>query len=303
MATTLTELLGQRRDVLLAQLRQARNSSQAAAVVSDELRRLSATGGEYIPGLSVPQARLAMSMLESFQMSFDALAAAQSQVDEATPGAARKGDDQGKESRRPLPLSALGGAVSAAAVGSFAGGPFGFLLGGMIGSLVGTAIAMTQPPPIQAPAQSNGPAVTQPINAEGIVSCLEQAYAVIDRMVAEFGARPSEVRPVITLDLMPDTLEFLQGLLGDAASVGQALPDTLALRLKQVPTLLRHSGIRAEYYRPGATTPEQAQLWFELEPSLDPEVEHYVSTLPALLKGDDVLLRGRVIVPAQATGV
>ncbi|MCU0534872.1 MAG: hypothetical protein MUD14_13355, partial [Hydrococcus sp. Prado102] len=46
--------------------------------------------------------------------------------------------------------------------------------------------------------------------------------------------------------------------------------------------------------------PHSAREYFDFEPSIDPSTQDYVTITPALLKGDRLLRRGRVIEPAYS---
>jgi hypothetical protein len=73
----------------------------------------------------------------------------------------------------------------------------------------------------------------------------------------------------------------------------------MALELtKLLPQIFMEQGIRVQIYRP-----EDAQNYreyFDFEPSIDRSAKDYVTITPALLKGDRLLRRGRVIEPAYS---
>jgi len=71
---------------------------------------------------------------------------------------------------------------------------------------------------------------------------------------------------------------------------------TIALT-KLLPQILMEQGILAQIYRPNNADSDRE--YFDFEPSIDPDNKDYVTITPALLKGDRLLRRGRVIEPAS----
>ena len=57
-------------------------------------------------------------------------------------------------------------------------------------------------------------------------------------------------------------------------------------------------GIRPQIYQPDEQ--QSYREYFDFEPSIDPAANDYVTITPALLKGDRLLRRGRVIEPAYS---
>jgi len=93
---------------------------------------------------------------------------------------------------------------------------------------------------------------------------------------------------------LPELLNFIQRLMG--ASKLDKPEMTIALT-KLLPQILMEQGILADIYRPN--DPNSDRQYFDFEPSIDPDSKDYVTITPALLKGDRLLRRGRVIEPAS----
>jgi hypothetical protein len=55
-------------------------------------------------------------------------------------------------------------------------------------------------------------------------------------------------------------------------------------------------------YQPNGEPSGQDWAMFEFEPSLEPDSPEYVTMKPAFVKGDEVILQGRVIEPATTQG-
>ena len=68
--------------------------------------------------------------------------------------------------------------------------------------------------------------------------------------------------------------------------------------VKLLPQILMSQGIRAQIYQP--QEPDNYREYFDFEPSIDSSTKDYVTITPALLKGDRLLTRGRVIEPAYS---
>lgn len=98
-----------------------------------------------------------------------------------------------------------------------------------------------------------------------------------------------------TLEDLPELLNFLQKLIGTSFLDRPQMTSEL---VKLLPQILIEQGIRAQVYRP--QDPHSNREYFDFEPSIDPSTQDYVTIAPALLKGDRLLRRGRVIEPAYS---
>jgi hypothetical protein len=142
--------------------------------------------------------------------------------------------------------------------------------------------------------------VVQPqlkVDAVGLLDYLAQALETIDRAVLEFGLVSKPPEP--TLENHPRTLELLQNLLGESQDYTAQLPSIIATRIEEIPGVLRQEGMQAVFYRPEMGTSDAARAWFEFEPSLDPQRMEYATLVPAILKGDRLVVIGRVIEPVE----
>jgi hypothetical protein len=96
------------------------------------------------------------------------------------------------------------------------------------------------------------------------------------------------------LEDLTEILDILQRLMG-ASSLENPL---MALELaKIIPQILMKQGIRVQSYQ--FSDEEHLREYFEFEPSIDPSAKDYVTLTPALLKGEKLLRRGRVIEPVD----
>lgn len=95
------------------------------------------------------------------------------------------------------------------------------------------------------------------------------------------------------IENQPELLLFLQRLMG--ASFLEKPQMTLELA-QLLPQILMEQGIRAQIYRADDNSHRE---YFDFEPSIDRSKQDYITITPALLNGDRLLRRGRVIEPAK----
>ncbi|MCC5636141.1 hypothetical protein LC593_09770 [Nostoc sp. CHAB 5844] len=139
--------------------------------------------------------------------------------------------------------------------------------------------------------------IPQPIlrvDSRVLLDNLADALNTIDLAVARF-AEGNKLEDDRNLEELPELLNFLQRLMG-ASFLDQ--PQMAIALAKLLPQILRSQGIRAHIYQQQA--PQSEREYFDFEPSIDPNTKDYVTITPALLKGDRLLRRGRVIEPAYS---
>ncbi|MBD2345247.1 hypothetical protein [Anabaena subtropica] len=139
--------------------------------------------------------------------------------------------------------------------------------------------------------------VAQPvlkIDSTILLDNLADALNTIDLVVARF-AESDKYKDERNMEELPELLNFLQRLMG-ASFLNK--PQMMIELTKLLPQILMSQGIRAQIYQPQA--PHNDRTYFDFEPSIDPDTQDYVTIAPALLKGDRLLRRGRVIEPAYS---
>ncbi|MEJ1936253.1 hypothetical protein WDZ92_39175, partial [Nostoc sp. NIES-2111] len=137
--------------------------------------------------------------------------------------------------------------------------------------------------------------VIQPVikvDSNILLDNLADALNTIDLVVARF-AESDKYQDERNMEELPELLNFLQRLLG-ASSLNR--PQMVIELTKLLPQILISQGIRAQNYQ----APDSDRTNFDFEPSIDPDTKDYVTITPALLKGDRLLRRGRVIEPAYS---
>jgi hypothetical protein len=100
----------------------------------------------------------------------------------------------------------------------------------------------------------------------------------------------------LVIEELPELLNFLQRLMGASKLDKPQMAHELA---KLLPQILMSQGINTQIYRPN--DPDSDRNYFDFEPSIDPDTKAHVTLTPALLKGDRLIRRGRVIEPAYSS--
>ncbi|MBD2429833.1 MULTISPECIES: hypothetical protein [Fischerella] len=138
------------------------------------------------------------------------------------------------------------------------------------------------------------PQPTLKVDSKILLDNLGDALNTIDLAVArvEEGNKPFDDRAI---EELPELLNFLQRLIG-ASFLDR--PQMMLELAKILPQILLDQGIRTQIYQPN--NPQSDRAFFDFEPSIDPDTKDYVTITPALLKGDRLLRRGRVIEPAYS---
>jgi hypothetical protein len=132
------------------------------------------------------------------------------------------------------------------------------------------------------------------VDSKVLLDNLADALHTIDQAVARFEGG-SKQEDELGIEELPELLGFLQKLMGASFLDKPQMAIALAQLLPQI---LMEQGIRAQIYR--ANDPQSDRNYFDFEPSIDPDTNDYVTLTPALLKGDRLLRRGRVIEPAYS---
>lgn len=140
------------------------------------------------------------------------------------------------------------------------------------------------------------PSLPVQVDSKALLNNLADALNTIDLAVAQV----EEVnKPLASsgLEELTEILDLLQRLMG--ASFLESPLMTLELA-RLIPQILMKQGIRVQsYYH---NDEQSLSEYFDFEPSIDPSAKDYVTLTPALLKGERLLRRGRVIEPNGERG-
>ena len=303
---TLVEYYRQNQPELQKKLQSADTITKISEIVQNELKLLADIDGEYIGSLTKPQARVALSMLEAFRLSFNMLATVQTHATDSTQHITDTSghvDDSLATSIDGALGGLVGGAVGGAMIGAVTGGAIGAGLGAIVAIGASKAMHLVKPSSenrsVKSPTRSLEINTTDiAIDTTDLLAYLEQTFNVIDYTVAEYShlSEPVESKP--KLEDHPEVLEFMQNLMGETLTLETQLPPIFQSRIKELSSILRKYGIRSQNYQDNV--PNTVKELFDFEPSLDPNLQNYVTAKPALIKGDEILLRGRVIEPSSS---
>ena len=288
---TLLTLYSKQRSELQAAIDKSASPEQVVKLVQNRLDNLER---HYIGELSIAQVRLVSFFLDALRQSV------------ATLGAAKEIELAERESEPPslgkrfstksIVLKVLQGSICLGILDSLLSrtapaAAMGILL---LLLLVGLEVVFQLDkgnPGSDAPVPER---TTVQVDSQVLLDTLADALNTIDLAVA----RTQEAQQPLDssgIEEFPELLNLLQRLMG--ASFLEKPQMALELT-KLLPQILMEQGIRAQIYRPDDAQSDRE--YFDFEPSIDPAARDYVTITPALLKGDRLLRRGRVIEPAYS---
>lgn len=289
----LLTLFGKERNALQAEIDKATSLGQVVKVVQSQIDNLERV---YLGELNVVQIRLASVFLETLRQSIAAIAAAY----ETPANAPSLVDPPTQPSPNRLILKGVQGLICLGILGSLVSltprVPGAWMAILLMTVLVGVEVVLQletrdrakTSPPLQLPPTSL-PVVR--IDSKVLLDNLADALQTIDEAID----RAKETNKAIDasgIEELPELLNLIQRLMG-ASFLNR--PQMAIEVAKLLPQVLREQGIRAEIYRPDAS--ESDRNYFDFEPSIDRSAKDSVTVTPALLKGDRVILKGRVIEP------
>ncbi len=296
---TLFTLFSKERSELQTEIERASSPEQVVKLVQNRIDNLEKS---YIGGLSVTQVRLASFFLDTLRQTIGTLTAAnETKLLEPKP---QQIDNQATR----LPSNSLILKVLQALIGiSILGSLFSLtqdtpgawmdilLMTVLVGLEVVLQIEKGKPENRSHSTQSVE--VPQPIvqvDSQVLLDNLADALNTIDLAVtsAEPVKKPLDGSGI---EELPELLNLVQRLMG--ASFLEKPQMALELT-KLLPQILMEQGIRSQLYRPDDA--QSHREYFDFEPNIDRSAKDYVTITPALVKGDRLLRRGRVIEPAYS---
>lgn len=299
---TLLTLFSKERSELQTEIEKETSLEQVVKLVQNRLDDIKTM---YIGDLSVAQARLALFFLDTLRQSVATLAAAnEARVKDSEAG--QTINQATRFSPNSLILKLLQALICIGILGSLLSltrtAPGAWMAILLTSLLVGLEVAVQ----LDKDKQENSPGSPGLMAApEGIVRVdskvlldnLGDALNTIDRAVAQAEEVKKPLGSTSEIEEMPELLNFLQMLIGTSSLENPEM--TLELT-KLIPQILMEQGIRVQSYRPNDEHSDRG--YFDFEPPIDESAKDYVTLAPALLKGEQVLRRGRVIEPALTIG-
>lgn len=293
---TLLTLFGTERSELQTEINKATSLKQVSKVVQN---RIDSLEKNYVGELSVTQVRLVKFFLETLRQSLSTLTAANEiEISDVEPQLVTQAV---KSSPNNFILKLLQAIVSIGILVSLfsltktnlqAWMPI-LLMSVLLG--LEAALHFDKSDRVTSPVPAIDPQLPVQVDSTVLLDNLAEALNTIDLAVASV----EEVnKPLASsgLEDLTEILDILQRLMG-ASFLQNPL---MALELvKLIPQILMKQGIRVQSYQ--LSNEEQSlREYFEFEPSIDAAAKDYITVTPALLKGDRLLRRGRVIEPVDA---
>lgn len=296
---TLLTLFGNERGKLQTEIDKTTSPEQVVKLVQSRIDGLEKS---YIGGLSVSQVRLASFFLETLRQSISTLTAA-NETRIAQPEQHQNSTKSTQLISINLLLKGLQGLLSLSILGSLfsltqdtSGAWMSILL---MTVLIGLEVVLQLDKSkaaniVDATQTINIPQPIIQIDSNILLNNLADALDTIDRAVAS--AKPAnKTLDSSAIEELPELLNIVQRLMG--ASFLEK--PQMALELTKIlPQILMEQGIQIQMYRPDDEASQRE--YFDFEPSIDRLTKDYITITPALLKGDSLLRRGRVIEPVYS---
>ena len=295
---TITSLFSEERNQLQTDIDNTTNIEEIVKLVQNRLDNLERI---YIEKLNLAQVRLASFFLDTLRQSIATLAAANySQVAPTERKQFINSDTKLFSSR--LILKLLKGLIYIGILGSLfslikttPGAWMAILLSSL---LLGVEVVLQLDLNNQQNSISSEllelPKPILQVDSKVFLDHLGDALNTIDLAVARVEGNKHEGD--LAIEELPELLNFLQRLMGASKLDKPQMAYELA---KLLPQILMSQGINAQIYRPN--DPQSDRGYFDFEPSIDPDTKDHVTLTPALLKGDRLIRRGRVIEPAYSS--
>lgn len=288
---TLSALFNEERSSLEKNIEKAANVEQVVKLVQNKLDTLEKN---YIGELSISQVRQVAFFLETLRQSVATLTAA----NEKKPDLPQVSNQQ--TSPKNLILKGLQGLVSLGIFGelfSLAPSSPGAWMAILLTSvLVGVEVTvqLDKRNPDSLEQVKELPPATIQVDRNVLLDNIADALNTIDLAIASTSTvkKPLDASGI---EESPELLNLLQRQIG-ASLLGK--PQMTLELTKLLPQILMEQGIRVQMYR--ANEEPSYHEYFDFEPSIDPTAQDYITITPALLKGDRLLRRGRVIEPAYS---
>lgn len=288
---TLLTLFGKERSELETEVDKATSPKQAIKLVQN---RIDSLEKNYIGELNVRQVRLVKFLLDTLRQSLATLTSTGETTVVEAPG---QSTNKARHFPNRLILKMLQALICVgilASLFSLTGEtPGAWMAILLVSVLVGLEVLQFDKDNHEAKHFASSPQPTpqllMPSDSKVLLDNLAEALDTIDRAVAQ--TQVQKLPGSGGIEEMSEVLDFLQRLWGASLLENPLMMIELT---KLIPQILLEQGIRTQSYQPHE---EHSRGYFDFEPSIDSSAKDYVTVTPALLKGDRLLRRGRVIEP------
>lgn len=298
---TLLTLFGKGRGELQTELDQATSLEQVVKLVQNRLDDLKTM---YIGDLSVTQARLALFFLDTLRQSIASLTAANNtKVSGSDPQQTISKtwfSDNGLILRLLQALICVG--ILASLFSLTRSAPLAWMTILLLSVLIGLEALqlgnLNQENSAGSLMPASAPQLTMRVDSKVLLDNLGDALNTIDRAISQAEQVKKPEGSTSGIEEMPELLNFIQMLIGASSRENPEMTHELS---KLIPQILMEQGIRVQSYRP--SDEHSSRGYFDFEPPIDQSAKDYVTLAPALLKGEQVIRRGRVIEPAYSEAI
>jgi len=313
----LSELYMHDKESLIKEMEKESTLEGLMGVINKYLAKITDLNGSYISSLTRPQARIALSIIgihkEHFRKLTDHIEHLTRPVIEQ-PSHAYSSHSQSKTTYRIPDYNTLAGIGVSTFVAAFLTNPLVAIPAASLAGLLAATALGTKHFASSSSHNENHDSATQShhpqLDYSVFLANLDQLFKTVDEVLDEHNRLTEAARPQPIVPKLEDhtrIMEFIQDLLGwyqrKKGEMSDVIGDALGVRFEeQLPDLFSEYGIQVCYY-PTETRDSDLKL-FDFEDEVgEQRLTKPLMVRPALLKKDEVLLRGRVIEPSSPNTV
>jgi len=318
MSKTLVEYFNQnRRDAFQANLQQVKSLQEIADTIHDELASYADIEGNYIQSLTPSEAKTALALLSILRESNDAIGDASVAFKQESPEkeSSPQLSPQSSVTQDTIVIMVSGGfgTLLGGGFGTLLGGGFGTLLGGPMGAILGAGIGsgfgkiftdfMIKEKSDRGKSQKEQDDIQLSLDVNKLISELVKLLGKLDNLIIDKhkSSEPLPLENKTELSDFPEIIEFIQKLSGQRYS--KLSPDLDFAIQDELPSLLRMYGLQIDELPPEQLSNLETisrELYHSYNIETSGKVKVPVVDTPAILKDDQIFLKGKIRIPAQS---
>ena len=307
MSKTLVEYFNQnRRDAFQANLQQVKSLQEIADTIHDELASYADIEGSYIQSLTPSEAKTALALLSILRESNDAIGDASVAFEKES--SEKESSHQHQQSPQSLVTQDTIVITISAGVGTsigLFGGPILAILGAGIGSSFGKMLTdkMKEKSDRGKTTREQGDIQLINLDVNKLMSELVKLLGKLDNLIVDKhkSSEPLTLENRTELSDFPEIIEFIQKLAGQRYS---GLSKDLDFAMQdELPSLLRMYGFQIDELPPEQLSNLETisrELYHSYNIETSRNVSDPVVDAPAILKDDQIFLKGKIRIPAQS---